>query len=508
MLNYPYDPQQSGVQYLEDLACAYWNSEVVFTAVELELFTWIGSKQKTLEEISTYYHSDQQGMKRFIDTLRALGLLEKYGDFYYNSTLALEYLIKGKEMYQGDSILWRKELDANWKTLKETLLKGKRLHYTPDEDGAVLKEKTRRYIRAMDCIARSKAKELVKLVEGLPLRGKLLDVGAGSGAFSLEFIEHFPSLKATLLDLSSVIDITRENISTYQKDICYQEGNILEGWKLGEDKFDVILLSNILHAYSENEVIHILQEASKWVAEQGYIIIHDFFMEHYWPKGQLSDLNMLVNTYNGKVFEAQWVSEILRKLKFQETGLIPLESDTGVIAACKSQEQLEQIPLDKKAYLMGKLKNLGFIDIKQITAETVVLTESAEVKCQFGCQHYGSGKCPPNSLSIEKMKALLKEYNYGLLLEGEPPTGEFQKKMLSAEKEAYQQGFYKAFSLWAGPCSLCKECNPQNYCTLSRPSMEGSGIDVFETVKRVGTNLKTLKNKNEYVKYFGLLLLE
>jgi len=38
--------------------------------------------------------------------------------------------------------------------------------------------------------------------------------------------------------------------------------------------------------------------------------------------------------------------------------------------------------------------------------------------------------------------------------------------------------------------------------------MEGSGIDVFETVRNNGETLKTLASKNEFVKYYGLLLLE
>jgi hypothetical protein len=38
--------------------------------------------------------------------------------------------------------------------------------------------------------------------------------------------------------------------------------------------------------------------------------------------------------------------------------------------------------------------------------------------------------------------------------------------------------------------------------------MEGSGIDVYETAKKVGINLKPVTESKMYVKYIGLLMLK
>ena len=81
--------------------------------------------------------------------------------------------------------------------------------------------------------------------------------------------------------------------------------------------------------------------------------------------------------------------------------------------------------------------------------------------------------------------------------------------MLQAEKQAFKLGYYKAFSLWAGPCSICEHCiQDKENCTKTRPSMENYGIDVFATVQKQGDSLKTLASKDGFVKYYGLLLLE
>lgn len=42
---------------------------------------------------------------------------------------------------------------------------------------------------------------------------------------------------------------------------------------------------------------------------------------------------------------------------------------------------------------------------------------------------------------------------------------------------------------------------------MARPSMEAAGIDVFETVRRAGLSLRPLKERDDYVRYFALLLL-
>ena len=91
------------------------------------------------------------------------------------------------------------------------------------------------------------------------------------------------------------------------------------------------------------------------------------------------------------------------------------------------------------------------------------------------------------------------------------PTGDFQRRCLQAEALAFKAGFYKAFVFWAGPCSICPDCDPDAPCANSkhrRPSMEGSGIDVYATTAKAGEALHTLRQKGEVVKYYALLLLE
>jgi predicted metal-binding protein len=271
------------------------------------------------------------------------------------------------------------------------------------------------------------------------------------------------------------------------------------------------MLSNIIHAYSEKELPHILTESAGCLKENGVMVIHDFFFEHFPEKAATFDLNMLINTYNGRVFSAKTICEELKSAGLHATPCLPLGSDTGLIVASKRAEVLAELRIDRKAQLTSKVIALGFRNAVVIPVTEIHIPGWTDMRCRHGCGHFGKPNCPPHAPTAEKTRLLLRDYSHALVLEGEPPTRDFQKRILRAEREAFHAGFYKAFAYWAGPCSICDDCANGGKCRNtrdSRPSMEAAGIDVFETMERAGMSVRTLTRKNDFVKYFGLLLLE
>lgn len=508
-----YDAQDAGPQYLEDLATGYWFSEVLFAAVEMDLFSVIGTRGATAEELSGTLRADPHGVERFLQTLCAMGLVVSDGLRYFNTKLSSDYLLRGKARYQGDSILWRKHLRPGWKGLDACLKEGGRVDYAGDDVTPEKAGRVGKYIRAMDGIAKIKASELVGFFADRSLQGDILDVGAGSGAIAAAFLEHFPLAKAMFLDLPDVLSLTRGFLSArgFESRSQYCPANILEPWPIKKQGFDLVILSNIIHAYSAEELPHILRSAADSLGDDGVILVHDFFREHCPQKAALTDLNMFINTFNGRVFSGKHVREQLIHLGLSCTELVPLKSDTAVIFAAKDKAMLDALHLDPADLLASKIRAQGFKKVYRIKTEDIHIADWTELRCRFGCGRYGSPHCPPHSSSPEKTRACMKDYKEALLLEGEPPAKIFQLGVLQAERAAFKAGFHKAFSYWAGPCSLCESCNEEGPCTNtanSRPSMEGAGIDVFETVRRAGAALRTLGSKDDFVKYFALLLLD
>ncbi|MHB8073049.1 DUF2284 domain-containing protein [Desulfosporosinus fructosivorans] len=513
-----HNPEDVGPQYLEDLATGYWFSEVLFTAIELDVFTLLESEGMTTTEIAGVLDMPTSGLGRFLQALCAIGLMVNDGERYYNTKLASDYIVLGKSNYQGDSILWRKGLKSEWQNLTECLRAGGRVNFPVENEGPEqFARRIRKYINAMDNIARTKVAEILPFFEGLELNGKILDIGTGSGAIASGFLERFPSLAATVVDIQEVLNYTRELMDTkgFGQRVSYVPTNILEPWPVAKEGFDLVILSNIIHAYSEKEIPLILDRAAKCLKSGGFLLIHDFFPEHYSAKAALLDLNMFINTYNGRIFSGTWVREQLAMSKLYTTELIPLASDTALIFAAKDETSLANLRLDTRTRLIARIKAMGFERVLPIDTETIHVADWADLRCQYGCDRYGQGHCPPNSPSPQKTRDVLQDFSHALLLEGEPPGKRFQGRVLDAEREAFLAGFHKAFAYWAGPCVLCDSCavgiNDDGACRNTRdarPSMEGAGIDVYETVKRAGLDLKILRNKGEFVRYFALLLLE
>ncbi len=510
---YGSDPQAAGPQYLEDLATAYWFSEALFAGVETGIFTLLEPGGQSIEEISSALDFNREGLKRFLDALCSIGLLACDGLLYFNTRISSDYLVEGKGHYQGASVLWRKSLMEQWSGIRDCLKAGGRVVKQCDDTDPVRLQRIGKYVHAMDCVARTKTAEMLPFFEGISPHGEMLDVGSGSGAVAAGFLEHFPGLRATLIDMPEVLEHTLHFIDKrgMRKRVDLVSADILKPWPIEKGRFDIVMLSNIIHAYSEEELPHILAESDACMKDDGILIIHDFFAGHFPAKAALFDLNMFINTYNGRVFPEGDVGEALARMNFHATGLIPLGTDTALVVASKKEERLKRLGVDRKGLLRTKLEALGFRSVVAIPVETIHIPGWADMRCRFGCGHFGKPNCPPHSPSAEKTKEFIGDYSRALLLEGEPPTREFQLRVLRAEREAFNAGFYKSFSYWAGPCSLCHSCPEDGACRNTkdaRPSMEAAGIDVFETARRAGLSLRTLQGRNDFVKYFGLILLE
>lgn len=165
--------------------------------------------------------------------------------------------------------------------------------------------------------------------------------------------------------------------------------------------------------------------------------------------------------------------------------------------------------MDKYSKYIARAKELGAKDARIIPADSVITAEWVRAKCQFGCGMYGRGlTCPPSTPTPEQTGRILKSYSHALLIHGDEMDG-INRMVPILEKEIFFDGYYKAFSMGAGPCELCEKC--PEFCTHpheARPSMEGSGIDVFGTVRAHGFPIETLKTKYGKVNLYGLVLIE
>ncbi len=294
-------------------------------------------------------------------------------------------------------------------------------------------------------------------------------------------------LKGNVLNNTALPELNQE-FALFQPELTFNH----------QDKYDLIFTNELT------------PDLVKKLKTKGYIVIIDTFAEMDTAQSAIAALKAYCqNRKEQPSFEP--IKSSLKEMALAATPLIQLSPLWGMTIATAEQDNLDKLiysDTDRVQDLLKceKIRSMRLIDVKDIVAADWVADH-----CRWGCSSYGTKCCPPNSPTYKETETRLTTYHRALLIEGEPPTRDFQRLMLRNEKIAFKAGFYKAFAYWAGPCSLCTECKmpePPLKCTATRPSMESAGIDVFATVRKQGYSLKTLKEKNEFVKYFGILLLD
>jgi predicted metal-binding protein len=148
---------------------------------------------------------------------------------------------------------------------------------------------------------------------------------------------------------------------------------------------------------------------------------------------------------------------------------------------------------------------LGATYAEVIPVSSIVIDERVRLKCLVPlCDEYNQNlMCPPNLPSLEEFKKALKKFSKVLFVQltwenkGKSLKAEARRQGLrlhriihGLEKRALSLGYPLAAGLIGGSCKICQKCtgpgHPCRHPLMARPSIEGMGIDVIQTAKKIG----------------------
>lgn len=508
------DPAAKGLQFLENIATGYWYSQVLFTAIELDLFSCLASGNTFPATIASATGCRSHELGRLLRALEKMKLVICHDGLWMNSVAAARYLVRGTPDYIGEFFLYRQFMQPNWQQLTERVQ-----GHSEEEEELGYEERNFRYVRAMDSLVRQKAVEIAHLFSKVSLSGAVLDVGGGAGSLlrairdrQLRNTVRGNGFAGELFELEEVITAARR---LYRQPDDWQHIATMSGDFRTHDfprRYACIILSNFLHAYGAEEARQLLTKALGLLDADGFLLIHDYFPDRSTvveEKGALYDLCMMMNTYNGSCHEVQEIGQWLQASetgKDMELSIHDLQTDSALIIV-GGPPSLHSRPDG----WIADARQLGFDKVTPISPNQVVTAPWVAMKCRYGCRGYaGNLQCPPHTDSADETRKLLDCYSTALLVQGQPPGRDFHRKLLELERRTFLRGHHKALVYGAGPCILCPECpgdvicrNPQQ----ARPAMEASGIDVYETVRAAGWNLEVVQTRGDFIKYIGLLLV-
>ena len=326
--------EESPVNSILDLAYGFQKSKVLLTACELNLFTVLGDDFKTAKEVAEELSIDPKATERLMNALTTLLLLNKGGGVFSNTESSIKYLVKGKPDYIGD-MKHLVNLYDKWETLTESVRLGTAADYLP------MNEMDDKWIESFISFTHHKAclwaPEIIDMIK-LSKVSKILDLGGGSGAYSMEFIRKKPDLEVVLFDLPDVIPYTKQYLEEngLTDKIKTIAGDYFKD-DLG-DGYDLVFLSSVLHNYSIWDNIKLARRIYDVTKFKGQIVIHDYILSDDRTKPTFSalySLDMLVNTQAGDICSGTDVWIALKEAWFQTVKSIKTDFGTVLITANK-----------------------------------------------------------------------------------------------------------------------------------------------------------------------------
>lgn len=316
------------------LSRGFMESRVFLTAFELDIFTVMGSDEMSSEEIAGKLNADSRATDRLLNALCVTGAVKKENNKFKNSKAAEQFLVKGKPGYQA-GIMHTVHLWDSWSNLTKSVLKGgiaaEALFEEREDDWY------EPFIAAMHNRAVNEAPGLIAEIDLSGVK-KVLDVGGGSGAYSIAFVKAGDQVTATVFDLPNVVPLTQnyirdagleESINTFAGD--YKSDELPSG-------YDLAFLSAILHSNSAAENMDLFKKVGRALNSGGRIVVSDFIMDddRVSPAfGAFFSLNMLVNTASGDTYTESEIKEWMEQAGItfterKETG------NTGLMIGSKS----------------------------------------------------------------------------------------------------------------------------------------------------------------------------
>jgi hypothetical protein len=293
------------------LASGFMAAKHLFAATELGLFEALADSPTTIDGLAARTGLTRRAARISADAMVALGLLEREGDTYRNGQVAAAFLTgRGPADLRPFLRFWDKISYPAWSELAEALAKG------PAKEIFALDNELQEVASAgIEAILAGPAAALPKTFDFSRHR-RLLDVGGGTGSWSIAVAQAYPHLEATVFELSTTADIARNRIATagLTPRISAVVGDAMAGAL--PPGYDVFLLANLIHYYSPDENRALLRRVRSAAEPGSSLLLADFWTDptHTKPvQAALMAGEFAVHLRNGDVYSVDelrgWLDE-------------------------------------------------------------------------------------------------------------------------------------------------------------------------------------------------------
>ena len=122
---------------------------------------------------------------------------------------------------------------------------------------------------------------------------KLMDVGGNTGKFAVQCFNGIPGLEVTIVDLPDTLNAAQKDIKEkgLESRIHFYSADMLDPEKELPKGFDAIWMSQFLDCFSEQQILSILQRATRSMHESSFLYILELFCDRQKYEASSYSLN-------------------------------------------------------------------------------------------------------------------------------------------------------------------------------------------------------------------------
>eukprot|EP00985_Skeletonema_marinoi_P002769 scaffold1140_cov149-Skeletonema_marinoi.AAC.5 len=284
---------------IDHIAYGFMGSKSLFAALRVGIFDAIDSVDgsATFNDIETACDISGERLKTLLSACVALKLIrrridENGTDLFHLPKASSKQLVRTSRQYWGDYLsmqvdgqFYNRLADID-NTIKHGTEASHGYEYWFDSDPEAAKNYTKAQHNGSLATAYALHKRLPELASDFPSM-RMLDVGGGSGAFSIVTSRVIQDATAVVLDLPNVIETTKSIISEEEESVRSRVSTLAlsatdpGSWENVQDEsFDVVLLSYVSGSIPSEALAGLYSNTFRALKPGGKAIIHDFFLSN------------------------------------------------------------------------------------------------------------------------------------------------------------------------------------------------------------------------------------
>jgi len=324
---------------LMQIGSSFWQSRALYVAIRLDIASILGDDEQNANQLAEKLKGDPKAISRLMRFLLAMGIFEEVSPKSYRNNTLSEYLRTDNPenvcamilMHNSEAMSrpWYEQLENG---LREGVPPFQLVHGEPlfsyldkhaDMDAL--------FSNAMNCVEALSGDSYATDFDWSRFK-RIIDLGGSRGLKSLTIVNKHPHLTSLVVDRAPVISEAMDYWAKHKKDgiqqLSFEAGDLLKSIPSAQDKYDIYLLSAVLHGFDDDTCTIILGNLADAIGQSG---ARCAIIEMVLPEtnvdmaGAAFDMQMFMGTYGRERTLAEWKLLIEgAKLKLEEiVGLRP-----------------------------------------------------------------------------------------------------------------------------------------------------------------------------------------